>query len=83
MAEELVLQRLPQHRFIDYTELTVKVMQQYDISEAGIIYRRHRASSVKLSGYLYHDRLACFVGQTRVITLPRVYPSTAQEGHDE
>ncbi len=27
--------------------------------------------------HLYHDRLTCFVGQTRVITLPRVYPSTA------
>jgi len=26
--------------------------------------------------HLYHDRLQCFVGQTRVITLPRVYPAT-------
>jgi hypothetical protein len=26
--------------------------------------------------HLYHDRLECFVGQTRVSTLPRVYPAT-------
>jgi hypothetical protein len=26
--------------------------------------------------HLYHDRLECFVGQVRVITLPRVYPTS-------
>lgn len=28
--------------------------------------------------HLYHDRLECFVGQTAVFTLPRVYPKTSE-----
>ena len=28
--------------------------------------------------HLYHDRLECFVGQTSVIKLPRVYPATPE-----
>ena len=79
LAEELsVLQRLPQHRFIDYTELTVKVTSSSTISVKRALYTvPSRLIGETIRVHLYHDRLACFVGQTRVITLPRVYPSTA------
>ena len=75
--EQSVLQRLPRHRFIDYTELSVKVTTSSTLSVKRSLYTvpsRLIGESVRV--HLYHDRLECFVGQTRVITLPRVYPST-------
>ena len=76
--EQSALKRLPRHRFIDYTELTVKVTSSSTISVKRTLYSvPSRLIGEHVRVHLYHDRLTCFVGQTRVITLPRVYPSTA------
>ena len=70
------MKALPSHRFIDYTELTVKVTTRSTISvKRGLYTVPSRLIGEHIRVHLYHDRLACFVGQTRVITLPRVYPT--------
>ncbi|MEX2354165.1 MAG: IS21 family transposase [Gammaproteobacteria bacterium] len=75
--EQSVLKHLPRHRFIDYTELTVKVTTSSTISVKRTVYTvPSRLIGENVRVHLYHDRLQCFVGQTRVITVPRVYPST-------
>jgi len=75
--EQQILMGLPRHRFIDYTELTVKVTTSSTISvKRGLYTVPSRLIGATVRVHLYHDRLQCFVGQTRVITLPRVYPAT-------
>lgn len=77
VEEQEALLALPKYRFIDYSELTVKVTTSSTISVKRALYTvpsRLIGESVRI--HLYHDRLDCFVGQTRVITLPRVYPAT-------
>ncbi len=79
LAEEhKILTPLPEHRFIDYSELTVKVTRSSTIIVKRALYTvpsRLIGESVRI--HLYHDRLECFVGQTRVVELPRIYPATA------
>jgi transposase InsO family protein len=73
--EQKTLQALPTHRFIDYNELTAKVTTSSTISvKRGLYTVPSRLIGATIRVHLYHDRLACYVGQTRVITLPRVYP---------
>ena len=75
--EQNVLLPLPGQRFIDYSELTVKVTTSSTLSVKRVLYTvpsRLIGESVRV--HLYHDRLECFVGQTRVIRLPRIYPAT-------
>jgi len=70
---------LPRHRYIDYTELTVKVTTSSTLSVKRALYTvPSRLIGENVRVHLYHDRLECFVGQTRVITLPRVYPATPE-----
>ena len=74
--EQQTLKALPPHRFIDYTELTVKVTTSSTLSvKRGLYTVPSRLIGEPVRVHLYHDRLACFVGQTRVITLPRVTPT--------
>lgn len=78
--EQPVLLALPRYRFIDYTELTAKVTTSSTISVKHALYTvPSRLIGERVRVHLYHDRLECFVGQTRVITLPRVYPKTPSE----
>ncbi len=75
--EQKTLLALPKHRFVDYAELSVKVTTSSTIAVKRALYTvpsRLIGESVRV--HLYHDRLDCFVGQTRVINLPRVYPTT-------
>lgn len=75
--EQQTLMLLPGHRFIDYTELTVRVTSSSTLSVKRSLYTVPcRLIGENIRVHLYHDRLECFVGQTRVITLPRVYPAT-------
>ena len=75
--EQKKLLALPPHRFIDYVELTVKVTTSSTISVKRTLYTvPSRLIGENLRIHLYHDRLECFVGQTRVIKLPRIYPAT-------
>lgn len=78
VEEQQVLLPLPGRRFIDYKELTVKVTTSSTITvKRGLYTVPSRLIGENLRVHLYHDRLACFVSQTRVITLPRVYPDKA------
>ncbi len=75
--EQKILKALPQRRFIDYTELTVKVTTSSSLTVKRSLYTvpsRLIGTSVRV--HLYHDRLECYVGQVRVISLPRVYPDS-------
>jgi transposase InsO family protein len=75
--EQPVLMPLPQHRYIDYAELSVKVTSSSTLVVKRALYTvPSRLIGETVRVHLYHDRLQCFVGQTRVITLPRVYPAT-------
>ena len=76
MAEEqLHLKPLPPCRFMDFSELTVKVTTSSTIAvKRGLYSVPSRLIGENIRVHLYHDRLECFVGQTSVITLPRVYP---------
>ncbi len=75
--EQQTLMPLPRHRYIDYTELSVKVTRSSTLVVKRALYTvPSRLIGETVRVHLYHDRLACFVGQTRVITLPRVYPAT-------
>ena len=75
--EQKTLAALPGRRFMAHTELTVKVTTSSTISvKRGLYTVPSRLIGENVRVHLYHDRLECFVGQTRVITLPRVYPAT-------
>lgn len=75
--EQKKLTALPRHRFIDYVELTVKVTTSSTISVKRTLYTvPSRLIGENLRIHLYPNRLECFVGQTRVIKLPRIYPAT-------
>ena len=75
--EQRVLKALPQRRFIDYAELSVKVTTSSTLTvKRGLYTVPSRLVGVNVRVHLYHDRLECFVGQVRVITLPRVYPTS-------
>ena len=75
--EQNVLLPLPGQRFIDYSELTVKVTTSSTLSVKRVLYTvPSRLIGETVRVHLYHDRLECFVGQTRVIQLPRIYPAT-------
>ena len=73
--EQKSLSALPAYRFIDYTELSAKVTTSSSISvKRGLYTVPSRLIGETIKVHLYHDRLVCYVGQTQVITLPRVYP---------
>lgn len=76
--EQKCLQPLPNHRFIDYTELSVKVTRSSTIAVKRVLYTvPSRLIGETLRIHLYHDQLLGFVGQTRVMCLNRIYPDTA------
>ncbi len=73
--EQPVLQPLPDRRFIDYSELTAKVTTSSTITvKRGLYTVPSQLIGETIRIHLYHNRLECFVSQTRVITLTRVYP---------
>jgi hypothetical protein len=73
--ERAVLQTLPIDRFMDYRELSVRVTTSSTIDVKRTLYTvPSQLIGEKLRIHLYHDRLKCYVGQTRVLELPRVYP---------
>jgi len=75
--EQATLTALPTHRFIDYTELSVKVTTSSTLAVKRSLYTvPSRLIGETVRVHLYHDHLECFVGQTCVVTLARVYPAT-------
>lgn len=76
--ERELLQPLPLDRFMDYTELSVRVTSSSTITVKRTLYTvPSRLIGEKLRVHLYHDRLTCYVGQTNVAQMPRVYPTEA------
>ncbi|MCP5086105.1 MAG: IS21 family transposase, partial [Rhodobacteraceae bacterium] len=76
--EQTHLQALPHHRFTDFAELSVKVTRCSTIAvKRGLYSVPSKLIGETLRVHLYHDRLDCFVGQTRVVALNRVYPNEA------
>jgi len=74
-----VLVALPRDRFIDYSELTVKVTNSSTVAiKRGLYTVPSRLIGENLRVHLYHDRLECFVAQSRVIVLPRAYPASPE-----
>ena len=80
LVEQAQLQPLPTYRFMDYSELCVKVTTSSTISiKRGLYTVPSRLIGEALRIHLYHDKLIGFVGQTKVVELPRVYPKKPTE----
>jgi hypothetical protein len=78
--EQAALQALPGERFMDYSELSLKVTRSSTLEIKRVLYSvpsRMIGETVRV--HVYHDRLAFFVGQTLTATLLRIYPKPGQE----
>ncbi len=63
---------LPEHKAVDFTELTVPISSSSTINVRQVTYSvPSRLISMNLKVHLYDDRLECFVGSSHVITLSR------------
>jgi hypothetical protein len=80
--ERAALKELPERRTTDYEETTVPVT-----SSGGFILRRvfytmpSRLIGHRLRVRIYDDRLDCFLGSTRIVTLRRGRPPQASHKH--
>ena len=73
--EQKHLRSLPKSRFMDYSELSVKVTSSSTIAvKRGLYTVPSRLIGETLRIHLYHDKVIGFVGQTQVIEFPRVFP---------
>jgi hypothetical protein len=78
--EQLALQALPCERFMDYSELSLKVTRSSTLEVKRVTYTvPSRMIGENVRVHVHHDRLACYIGQTLTTTLPRVYPKAGQE----
>ncbi len=78
--EQLALQTLPGERFMDYSELSLKVTRSSTLEVKRVLYTvPSRLIGENVRVHVYHDRLALFVGQTLTSLLARVYPKAGQE----
>jgi transposase InsO family protein len=73
------LQPLPCERFMDYSEISLKVTRSSTLEVKRVIYTvPSRLIGETVRVHIYHDRLVFFIGQTLTMTLPRVYPKAGQ-----
>jgi hypothetical protein len=71
--EKAHLQPLPNYRFADYDELTVRVSAHSSIQVRCILYTvPSRLVGQQLTIHLYHDRLVGYIGKQQVVELPRM-----------
>lgn len=78
--EQSALQALPGERFMDYSELSLKVTRSSTLEVKKVLYTvPSRMIGEHVRVHVYHDRLVFFIGQTLTGTLPRVYPKAGQE----
>jgi transposase InsO family protein len=78
--EQLALQALPGERFMDYSELSLKVTRSSTLEVKRVLYTvPSRMIGENVRVHVYHDRLVFFVGQTLTSTLARIYPQAGQE----
>lgn len=75
--EQRQLSPLPRYRFSDYQQISAKVTTSSTIDIKRCLYTvPSRLVGETLKIHLYHDRLVCYVGQTKVVTLARIYPTS-------
>lgn len=73
--EQQALQPLPDSGVPRYQTLTLKVTRSATIEVKRVLYTvPSRLIGERVNIQLYHDKLALYVGQTKALTLPRVYP---------
>lgn len=73
--ERTHLQALPQDGFASYSEIVVRVTRSSTIDVRRVVYTVPSSLvGERLRIHLYHDRLECYVGQAKALTLSRVYP---------
>jgi len=78
--EQQALQPLPGERFMDYSELSLKVTRSSTLEVKKVLYTvPSRLIGEHVRVHVYHDRLVFFVGQALTATLPRIYPKAGQE----
>lgn len=78
--EQLALQALPGERFMDYSELSLKVTRSSTLEVKRVLYTvPSRMIGENVRVHVYHDRLVFFIGQTLTSTVARVYPQAGQE----
>jgi len=78
--EQAALQALPGERFMDYSELSLKVTRSSTLEVKRVLYSvPSRMIGENVRVHVYHDRLAFFIGQTLTTTLSRIYPKPGQE----
>ena len=78
--EQSALQALPYGRFMDYSEISLKVTRSSTLEVKRVLYSvpsRMIGETVRV--HVYHDRLAFFIGQSLTSTLQRAYPKAGQE----
>jgi hypothetical protein len=78
--EQAALQALPGERFMDYSELSLKVTRSSTLEIKRVLYTvpsRMIGETVRV--HVYHDRLVFFIGQTLTAMLLRIYPKPGQE----
>ncbi len=77
--EQRALQALPASGVPHYQTLALKVTRSATIEVKRVLYTvPSRLIGERLQIQLYHDKLDLYVGQTRALTLPRVYPKPGE-----
>jgi hypothetical protein len=78
--EQQVLQALPIERFMDYSELSLKVTRSSTLEIKRVLYTvPSRLIGERVKVHVYHNRLEIFVGQTLTLKFDRIYPAAGKD----
>jgi hypothetical protein len=78
--EQLALQALPAERFMDYSELSLKVTRSSTLEIKRVLYTvPSRLVGQRVKVHVHHNRLELFVGQTLTLKLTRIYPVAGKD----
>lgn len=78
--EQQVLQTLPIERFMDYSELSLKVTRSSTLEIKRVLYTvPSRLIGERVKVHVYHNRLEIFVGQTLTLKFDRIYPTAGKD----
>jgi hypothetical protein len=76
--EKKELQSLPTYKTVEYTETTATVTSSSTIDVRRILYTvPSRLEGETLRVLIYDDKLLCYLGNSMVVNLKRIYPSTS------
>ena len=78
--EKSALQALPAERFMDYSELSLKVTRSSTLEIKRVLYTvPSRLIGQRVKVHVHHNRLELFVGQTLTLKLTRIYPVAGKD----